>query len=117
MILDEIDNICHMFSPSVVLTNLPPDHAVFQLLSQIPILINQSMSRTEVALAFAQRVFKSLYDSETPLYLDIRFSILETITSLNQKITKEITTWLLYLDEEVNHLNFPKNFLNFYFLA
>ncbi len=71
-----------------------------KLRQQIPILINQSVSRTEVAVTFAQKIFKSLFDNDGVLYQDIRFDILERITDLNKKITKEITTWLFYFEDE-----------------
>ena len=56
VILSEIDNICsRLLNPNLTLASLPPDNDIVKMLLQIPVIISQSMSRTEVALAFAQR--------------------------------------------------------------
>ena len=56
----------------------------------------------EAALAVAQKVFKRLYEGPAGgrLHITTHLALLEHIRDVHQRLVKELTTWVLYSDEE-----------------
>ncbi|XP_024374833.1 uncharacterized protein [Physcomitrium patens] len=84
------------FSPS-----LPLDDEVRVPVNEVPEIILQCVSRDEAALAIAQKVFKRLYENTTSqLHVVVHLSILESIRDVCRRVVKELTSWVVYSDED-----------------
>jgi CCR4-NOT transcription complex subunit 1 len=85
-------------------TALPPAHDIRVAIRQIPILAAQSFNRDETALAFSQKIVQHLYKSESPLGREVYVIILQRLCELFSKVQKEVTTWLIYAQDEARLL-------------
>lgn len=92
--------------PSVGARN---DHEINILLRMIPVILNQcprdeaAFPREVVAFTFAHKVFKRLYERDyrhSLLQIDAHIQILKYIWGICPKIVKELTSWLLYSEDE-----------------
>jgi CCR4-NOT transcription complex subunit 1 len=64
-------------------------------------LVGHSVSPNEVALAFAQKVFKRLYEkADTPSLTSLYILILVHIRDVCKSVVKELTNWILYSEDE-----------------
>ncbi|XP_057867287.2 uncharacterized protein LOC131074644 isoform X3 [Cryptomeria japonica] len=71
------------------------------LVSEIPEIILQCISRDEAALAIAQKVFKRLYENASnSLHVSTHMTILSSIRDVCKRVVKELTSWVIYSDEE-----------------
>ncbi|KAL5812656.1 hypothetical protein ACOSQ3_027606 [Xanthoceras sorbifolium] len=71
------------------------------VIAQIPEIILKCANRDEVALAVAQKVFKSLYENASnALHVGAHLSILVAIRDVCKFVVKELTSWVIYSDEE-----------------
>jgi CCR4-NOT transcription complex subunit 1 len=86
--------------PSLALSALSVDHEVLQQLRKIPQVLQQSVTRDETALAIAQRIFKRLYETDRGLSTEMLLAVLDNIKDVCKKLVKELTSWLIYSDEE-----------------
>ena len=86
--------------PSLALSALSVDHEVLQQLRKIPQILQQSLTRDETALAIAQRIFKRLYETDRGLSTEMLLAVLDNIKDVCKKLVKELTSWLIYSDEE-----------------
>jgi CCR4-NOT transcription complex subunit 1 len=64
--------------------------------------VRAAQSVGEAALAVAQKVFKRLYEGPAGgrLHITTHLALLEHIRDVHQRLVKELTTWVLYSDEE-----------------
>ena len=85
------------------------DHEVNVLLRMIPAILNQcprdeaAFPREVVALTFANKVFKRLYERDNRhslLQIDAHIQVLKYIWGICPKIIKELTSWLLFSEDE-----------------
>lgn len=77
------------------------DHEIQGLVSEIPEIILQCVSRDEAALAIAQKVFKRLYENpSSSLHVSTHIAVLVTIRDVCKRVLKELTSWVVYSDEE-----------------
>ncbi|KAK9702694.1 CCR4-NOT core subunit cdc39 [Basidiobolus ranarum] len=67
---------------------------------QIQALASHSSSRDETALAFSQKIVQSLYKAGTNLAREVYIHVLERLCELSSSVAKEVTTWLIYADDE-----------------
>ncbi|CAM6118665.1 unnamed protein product [Calypogeia fissa] len=82
-------------------STLPPDHEIRTLVMEVPDIITQCISRDEAALAIAQKVFKRLYENTANhLHVSAHLAILEAIRDVCKRVVKELTSWVIYSDED-----------------
>ncbi|KAH9788463.1 transcription regulator [Citrus sinensis] len=71
------------------------------VISEVPEIILRCISRDEAALAVAQKVFKGLYENASNnLHFSAHLAILAAIRDVCKLVVKELTSWVIYSDEE-----------------
>ncbi|CAM6014740.1 unnamed protein product [Sphagnum balticum] len=71
------------------------------LVMEVQEIILQGISRDEAALAIAQKVFKRLYENTTSnVHVSVHLAILESIRDVCKRVVKELTSWVIYSDDE-----------------
>ncbi|GFZ15188.1 transcription regulator [Actinidia rufa] len=71
------------------------------VIAQIPEIILKCISRDEAALAVAQKVFKRLYENASnSSHVSAHILILAAIRDVCKLVVKELTSWVIYSDEE-----------------
>ncbi|XP_057455962.1 uncharacterized protein LOC130747140 isoform X2 [Lotus japonicus] len=71
------------------------------IISEVPEIILRCVSRDEAALAVAQKVFKGLYDNATNnIHVFAHLAILTAIRDVCKLAVKELTSWVIYSEEE-----------------
>ncbi|KAJ4727200.1 putative Ccr4-not transcription complex [Melia azedarach] len=71
------------------------------VISEVPEIILRCISRDEAALAVAQKVFKGLYENASnSLHVSAHLAILAAIRDVCKLVVKELTSWVIYSDEE-----------------
>jgi CCR4-NOT transcription complex subunit 1 len=99
MLIGELEKFLAAESGST-LARISPDHEGRQILQQIPIVVAESSSRDETALACSQKIVQLLYRSETVLAREVYVALLERLCSSSLKVAKEVTAWLVYAEDE-----------------
>lgn len=80
---------------------LPPEHEVWVIVNELQEIITQGISRDEAALVIAQKIFQRLYEHSTShLHVLVHLTILEAIRDVCKRVGKELTSWVIYSDEE-----------------
>ncbi|KAJ7950880.1 putative CCR4-NOT transcription complex protein [Quillaja saponaria] len=68
---------------------------------EVPEIILRCVSRDEAALAMAQKVFKGLYDNASnKIHVGAHLAILTAIRDVCKLAVKELTSWVIYSEEE-----------------
>ncbi|CAL5366920.1 unnamed protein product [Camellia sinensis] len=71
------------------------------LIAQIPEIMLKCISRDEAALAVGQKVFKSLYEkASSSSHVSAHIAILASIRDVCKLVVKELTSWVIYSNEE-----------------
>ncbi|KAE8699711.1 transcription factor UNE10-like [Hibiscus syriacus] len=71
------------------------------LISEVPEIILRCVSRDEAALAVAQKVFKGIYENASnSLHVSAHLAILAAVRDVCKLAVKELTSWVIYSDEE-----------------
>ncbi|XP_043707891.1 CCR4-NOT transcription complex subunit 1-like isoform X2 [Telopea speciosissima] len=71
------------------------------VIAEVPEIILRCISRDEAALAVAQKVFKSLYENASNnVHVGAHLAILVAIRDVCKLVVKELTSWVIYSDEE-----------------
>ncbi|CAN4111809.1 unnamed protein product [Withania somnifera] len=71
------------------------------LIAEVPAIILKCISSDEAALAVAQKAFKGLYENATnSAHVGAHLSILSSIRDVSKLFVKELTSWVIYSDEE-----------------
>uniref|UniRef100_A0A6N2L7C3 CCR4-NOT transcription complex subunit 1 n=1 Tax=Salix viminalis TaxID=40686 RepID=A0A6N2L7C3_SALVM len=71
------------------------------VVAEVPEIIIRSVSRDEAALAVAQKVFKGLYENASnSFHVNACLAILAAIRDVCKLVVKELTSWVIYSDEE-----------------
>ncbi|KAL6321921.1 hypothetical protein AAG906_035821 [Vitis piasezkii] len=84
-----------------LLTKDSGDAEIQGVIAQIPEIILKCIRRDEAALAVAQKVFKSLYENASnSLHVSAHLAILAAIRDVCKLVVKELTSWVIYSDEE-----------------
>ena len=77
------------------------DNEIWVLASEIPKIILQCISRDEEAMAITQKVFMRLYENQSSnLHVSTHIVVLVTIYDVCKWYLKELTRWVVYIDEE-----------------
>eukprot|EP01087_Luapelamoeba_hula_P012819 TRINITY_DN3617_c0_g1_i3.p1 TRINITY_DN3617_c0_g1~~TRINITY_DN3617_c0_g1_i3.p1 ORF type:complete len:835 (+),score=127.59 TRINITY_DN3617_c0_g1_i3:1-2505(+) len=86
---------------TAVLTSRPEEEIRLMVEEGLTATVENSVSPNEVAMAFAQKAFKLLYeqcDNQALIYLNVL--VLVHIRALCKGVVKELTNWILYSDDE-----------------
>ncbi|KAL5862252.1 hypothetical protein ACOSQ3_003532 [Xanthoceras sorbifolium] len=71
------------------------------VIAEVPEIVLRCISRDEAALAVAQKVFKGLYENASnSLHVSAHLAILAAIRDVCKLVVKELTSWVIYSDEE-----------------
>ncbi|XP_008658995.1 CCR4-NOT transcription complex subunit 1 isoform X5 [Zea mays] len=71
------------------------------VIAEVPDMLRRCVSRDEAALVVAQKVFKSLYDNASnSAYVSWLLATLIAIRDVCKLVVKELTSWVIYSDEE-----------------
>ncbi|XP_059434806.1 uncharacterized protein LOC132167794 isoform X1 [Corylus avellana] len=71
------------------------------VIAEVPEIILRCISRDEAALAVAQKVFKGLYENGSNIiHVGTHLAILTAIRDVCKLVVKELTSWVIYSDEE-----------------
>eukprot|EP01117_Protostelium_nocturnum_P004885 TRINITY_DN1770_c0_g1_i1.p1 TRINITY_DN1770_c0_g1~~TRINITY_DN1770_c0_g1_i1.p1 ORF type:complete len:1948 (-),score=339.96 TRINITY_DN1770_c0_g1_i1:159-6002(-) len=98
-IISEIDSIASRNTHSTL--SALSEEQELSVLKHVPFLINQSASKAEVAMSFAQKIFTKMFEPELPsLNLEIYSSILESISGVFSKLPNTISSLIMHSDEE-----------------
>ena len=109
-ILSEIDLVASRLSVSS-LSMLPADHDLHQYIRKLLALLVAEQQQQQQAgsaqpesatLLIAKQVFLPLFAAiELPLRFELHLYLLEGVQAVCSRLRKELTSWLLYLDDEV----------------
>ncbi|CAJ1948188.1 unnamed protein product [Sphenostylis stenocarpa] len=84
-----------------MVSNDSRDAEIQGVVSEVPEIILRCVSRDEAALAVAQKVFKGLYDNASNnIHVSAHLSILTAIRDVCKLAVKELTSWVIYSEEE-----------------
>ncbi|KAK8969351.1 hypothetical protein KSP40_PGU002018 [Platanthera guangdongensis] len=71
------------------------------VIAEVPDILLKCVSKDEAALAVAQKVFKNLYEhSSNASYVGAYLAILSALRDVCKLVVKELTSWVIYSDEE-----------------
>ncbi|KAL0700429.1 hypothetical protein Bca4012_056551 [Brassica carinata] len=77
------------------------DDEIQAVVSEVPEIILRCISRDEAALAVAQKAFKALYDNASSnLHVSANLAILVAVRDVCKRVVKELTSWVIYSEEE-----------------
>ncbi|KAH7284495.1 hypothetical protein KP509_34G056500 [Ceratopteris richardii] len=85
---------------SIGLSTPSQDPDIQPLIMEVPEVISQCISKDEAALAFAQKAFKRLYENSSSLHIGTYLVLLALIRDVCKRVVKEITSWVMYSEEE-----------------
>jgi CCR4-NOT transcription complex subunit 1 len=70
-------------------------------LTEVREILRQAQSTGEASLAVAQKAFKRLYEGPegSGVHVSVHLLLLESIRDVNQRLTKELTQWVIYSDD------------------
>ncbi|KAG5379543.1 hypothetical protein IGI04_027385 [Brassica rapa subsp. trilocularis] len=84
-----------------LVANNAGDDEIQAVVSEVPEIILRCISRDEAALAVAQKAFKALYENASSnLHISANLAILVAIRDVCKRVVKELTSWVIYSDEE-----------------
>lgn len=84
-------------------TLLPPNHDIYLLMRQIPLLISQSTKPQQTMLTFVEKIVYMIYKSNTTFALETYTVFLQSLFDISPDTGKETLLWLLYADDEVSN--------------
>ncbi|KFK42579.1 hypothetical protein AALP_AA1G013800 [Arabis alpina] len=77
------------------------DDEIQAVVSEVPEIILRCISRDEAALAVAQKAFRALYENASSnLNVSANLAILVAIRDVCKVLVKELTSWVIYSEEE-----------------
>eukprot|EP00898_Chlorokybus_atmophyticus_P005844 jgi/Chlat1/6260/Chrsp44S05774 len=83
------------------LDGIPNEAELRALIAEIPDHISQAVSRDEAALAIAQKVFNRLYEhANSRIHIFVHLTILEAVRDTCKRVDKQLTSWVIYSEEE-----------------
>ncbi|XP_050387579.1 uncharacterized protein LOC126803899 isoform X2 [Argentina anserina] len=84
-----------------MVTNDARESEIQGVIGEVPDIILRCVSRDEAALAVAQKVFKGLYENASnQIHVRTHLSLLAAIRDVCKLVSKEVTSWVMYSDEE-----------------
>ncbi|KAL2514000.1 transcription regulator [Forsythia ovata] len=71
------------------------------VIAEFPAVILRCISRDEAALAVAQKTFKGLYENASNnAHVNAHLAILAAVRDVSKLVVKELTSWVIYSDED-----------------
>lgn len=99
-LLSLIEKACQSVEDKNV-SKLNPDSDVRKLMKQIiPLASGLPSHRDELCLLMCQRLMQLLYKNSNPLFSDVIILLLVKIFEFSAKVAKEVTTWIIYSDDD-----------------
>lgn len=99
-LLSMIEKSCQSIEDKNV-SKLSPDSDVRKLMKQIiPLASGLPSHRDELCLLMCQRLMQLLYKNSNPLFADVIILLLVKIFEFSAKVAKEVTTWIIYSDDD-----------------
>ena len=99
-LLNLIEKACQSVEDKNV-SKLSPDNDVRKLMKQIiPLASGLPSHRDELCLLMCQRLMQLLYKNSNPLFSDVIILLLVKIFEFSAKVAKEVTTWIIYSDDD-----------------
>ncbi|KAM1140419.1 hypothetical protein ACFX19_041194 [Malus domestica] len=84
-----------------LVTNDARELEIQGVIGEVPEIILRCVSRDEAALAVAQKVFKGLYENASNhTHVSAHIAMLTAIRDVCKLVVKELTSWVIYSDEE-----------------
>ncbi|XP_052210992.1 uncharacterized protein LOC127813907 isoform X2 [Diospyros lotus] len=84
-----------------LVTSDAKDADIQGIIGEVPGIILRCISRDEAALAVAQKVFKGLYENASnSAHVSAHLAILAAIRDVSKLVVKELTSWVIYSDED-----------------
>ena len=100
--IQELDKL-NAQSGNISIAMLPAQHEIRNLLRQISSFIIQAFSRDEMVMLFSQKIVQQLYKIDSVLSRECYVLLLERLFELSKRVAKEVTSWILYAEDEVCH--------------
>lgn len=85
--------------PNALLCDLPVDHDLHSLWTQIPGAVKRSVTADEAGMAVAQKIFKRLFEGDSNLYREVHVNILDGLRESCRRLPKELSSWLAFSEE------------------
>lgn len=99
-LLSLVEKACQSVEDKNV-SKLSPDCDVRKLMKQIiPLASGLPSHRDELCLLMCQRLMQLLYKNSNPLFSDVVILLLVKIFEFSAKVAKEVTTWIIYSDDD-----------------
>ncbi|KAI3444740.1 hypothetical protein Pfo_001405 [Paulownia fortunei] len=84
-----------------LLANDAKEAEIQGVIAEVPAVILRCISRDEAALAVAQKGFKGLYENASnSAHVDAHLAILAAIRDVSKLVVKELTSWVIYSEED-----------------
>ncbi|KAJ1720201.1 CCR4-NOT core subunit cdc39 [Coemansia erecta] len=99
-IVGDLDKVVVAAGPNVSLSQLPSQHEACLYARDILVLSVRSASPEETAMDFAQALVNYLYRAETSLGIDLYVLLLARMCEMSVRVSKEVTAWLAFADDE-----------------
>lgn len=99
-LLNSIEKVCQLSEDKNV-SKLSPESDVRKFMKQIiPLASGLPSHRDELCLLMCQRLMQLLYKNSNPLFSDVVILLLVKIFEFSAKVAKEVTTWIIYSDDD-----------------
>ncbi|XP_024992565.1 CCR4-NOT transcription complex subunit 1 isoform X2 [Cynara cardunculus var. scolymus] len=84
-----------------LIANDAKETEIQSIIAEVPGVILKCISRDEAALAVAQKVFKGLYENAAnAAHVGAHLAMLAAIRDVSKLVVKELTSWVIYSDED-----------------
>ncbi|XP_051134130.1 uncharacterized protein LOC127253505 [Andrographis paniculata] len=84
-----------------LMANDSKDAEIQGVIAEVPAVILRCISRDEAALAVAQKAFKGVYENASnSAHVDAHLAILSAIRDVSKLVVKELTSWVIYSEED-----------------
>ncbi|KAL4562855.1 hypothetical protein LXL04_026886 [Taraxacum kok-saghyz] len=84
-----------------LIANDAKEPEIQSIIGEVPGVILRCISRDEAALAVAQKVFKGLYENAAnTAHVGAHLAMLAAIRDASKLVVKELTSWVIYSDED-----------------
>nr|CAB3495279.1 unnamed protein product [Digitaria exilis] len=99
---DALDRYQHVWQKlEALIANNGKDSEIQAVIAEVPDILVRCVSRDEAALAVAQKVFRSLYENASKsTFVTWLLATLVAVRDVCKLVVKELTSWVIYSDEE-----------------
>ncbi|XP_034575639.1 uncharacterized protein [Setaria viridis] len=99
---DALERYQHVWQKlEALIANNGKDGEIQSIIAEVPDILFRCVSRDEAALAVAQKVFRSLYENASKnTFVTWLLATLVAVRDVCKLVVKELTSWVIYSDEE-----------------